>query len=151
MMLNPVPVVAQMFLNSSYGSSASNTGSGVDTGPVYGDIVVAITIGLPIGLSATNYYWFEFVESNSSDMSGSVSIPVSTGRVSGSPTRHASAGDSELHRMTTSSGNTFVTHTFRVRPDPNYRYIALKMNRAAGVATIPMGGVSMYVPRRHYS
>jgi hypothetical protein len=148
---NPIPVVQQVYLNASYGSSASNTGTGIDTGPAYGDIVFAVAIGVPTGLSTTNYYWFEIVESSSANMSGPVSIAYSSGRVSGSPTRSDSAGDSELHRMTSSSGNTFVTHTFRVRPDPNYRYVTLKMHRAAGVATIPMSGVAIYVPRRHYS
>lgn len=148
--MSPNPLVAQGLLLASYGSSASNTSVPVDAGLVYGDVLFAFSLGLPIGLSATNYYWFEIVEDTVSTMAGAVAVPYASGRITTTLTRHASAAASEFYRMSSSSGNTFVTHQVRVKPSADYRYIALRMRRAAAVATVPLSAISVYVSRRRY-
>lgn len=148
--MSPNPVIAQAFLLGTYGSSASNTSTAVDAGLVYGDVLFAFSVGVPTGLSATNYYWFEIVEDTASNMAGAVAVDYSSGRITTTLTRHASAISSEFYRMTGSSGNTFVTHQVRVKPSADYRYIALRMKRAAAVASIPLSAVSAYVARRRY-
>ncbi len=152
--MSPNPVVAQALLLAAYGSSASNTSVPVDTQSVYGDVLFAFTLGVPTGLSATNYYWFEIIEGNTVE-SGSIVAPVAvsyaSGRITTTLTRNVSAADSEFYRLSTSSGNTFVTHQVRVRPaGVDYRYLSLRMNRAAAVANIPLSAVSVYVARRRY-
>lgn len=138
----------QAFAYGNWGAVAQQYSASLDAG---GDdeVLLSLNFGFSAssGLTSTNYTWFEFLESASPISSVSnpgTAIDYDSGRITlpTGYTRHASAGASEVFRVTSIFEVTLAMKAFRLATAE--RYVGMRLNRAAGTNTIPMSGVWTY-------
>lgn len=137
------PALSVMLLPGAYtGGSAPYHSSTLNMGVVYDTATIILSIGTLSGHSSSAYYWFEFVETDASSISGAtdiVAVPSTRfSQVSGSAyTAPAAPNEGEFLRVT-GIGQQVKSYVFQVRASGTRKYLGIRMNKVGSPTSITL-------------
>lgn len=135
--------LAQLFqVSSAWGGAATQTSSSADVFNA-NEVTILLSFGLPLGVSASNYTYFELLESDtaiSSSTPSSDAVPYNAGHIIYLPGNFSWSAvtdrrSTEIFRVFSTAVNAKL---YKLAFVPQKRYVGLRMTRVGSTQTLSL-------------